>query len=134
MSREGQPAHTFLIEPFDVMLHATEDGVQTLQARFATWLRTLHSPARFLCWQMPATLDDKISALSKAARHSQNRHRAQLLMEYRRYFESLDEGAEYQRALCGMALWSDQNPRALAGAMSSAFDTAVVEAAWPALY
>ena len=134
MSREGQPAHTFLIEPFDVMLHATEDGVQTLQARFATWLRTLHSPARFLCWQMPATLDDRISALSKAARHSQDRHRAQLLMEYRRYFESLDEGAEYQRALCGMALWSDQNPRALAGAMSSAFDTAVVEAAWPALF
>ena len=25
---------SFLIEPFDIMLHATEEGVQTLQARF----------------------------------------------------------------------------------------------------
>ena len=52
---------TFLIEPFDIMLHATEDGVNSLQARFATWLRTLSTPARFVCWQMPATLDDKIN-------------------------------------------------------------------------
>ena len=29
---------TFLIEPFDIMLHATEDGVNALQARFSTWL------------------------------------------------------------------------------------------------
>ena len=39
--------HTFLIEPFDIMLHATEDGVQSLQARFATWLRTLNTPSPF---------------------------------------------------------------------------------------
>ena len=37
---------TFLIEPFDIMLHATEEGVQSLQARFSTWLRTLREPAR----------------------------------------------------------------------------------------
>ncbi len=59
-------ARTFLIEPFDIMLHATEDGVQSLQARFSTWLRTLNSPARFVCWQMPATLDEKINWLSRA--------------------------------------------------------------------
>ena len=52
-----------LIEPFDILLHATEDGVNALQARFSTWLRTLTEPARFLCWQMPATLDAKIAAL-----------------------------------------------------------------------
>ncbi|NUQ07314.1 MAG: hypothetical protein HUU31_25785, partial [Anaerolineae bacterium] len=52
-------ARTFLIEPFDIMLHATEDGVSALQARFSTWLRTLSGEARFLCWQMPATLDAK---------------------------------------------------------------------------
>jgi hypothetical protein len=40
---------TFLIEPFDIMLHATEEGVQSLQARFSTWLRTLREPARFVC-------------------------------------------------------------------------------------
>ena len=28
-------ARTFLVEPFDIMLHATEEGVQALQARFA---------------------------------------------------------------------------------------------------
>ena len=60
-------SHTFLIEPFDIMLHATEDGVNALQARFSTWLRTLSGEARFLCWQMPATLADKIAALDEAA-------------------------------------------------------------------
>jgi len=125
---------TFLIEPFDIMLHATEDGVQSLQARFATWLRTLNAPARFVCWQMPATLDAKINALSRAAQATTDPQRAQLLMEYRRYYEQLDDSAEYQRALCGIAVWSDQNQRALAGGLRSAFDTLVVEGAWPALF
>ena len=109
---------TFLIEPFDIMLHATEDGVQSLQARFSTWLRTLREPARFVCWQMPATLNDKISSLSRKAQDVDDAQRRSLLMEYRRHFESLNDSAEYQRALCGMALWSDQNPRALAGGIS----------------
>ena len=34
MPRDAQakdaPAHTFLIEPFDIMLHATDTGVQAL--------------------------------------------------------------------------------------------------------
>ncbi|MBK8139271.1 MAG: hypothetical protein IPK52_26210 [Chloroflexi bacterium] len=106
------PARTFLIEPFDIMLHATDDGVQSLQARFSTWLRTLREPARFVCWQMPATLEDKISRLSRLAQDVDDPQRRLLLMEYRRHFEHLNESAEYQRALCGMALWSDQNPRA----------------------
>lgn len=126
--------HTFLIEPFDIMLHATEEGVQSLQARFATWLRTLNSPARFVCWQMPATLDEKINHLTRTARETKDPQRAQLLMEYRRHYEQLDDSAEYQRALCGMAVWSEQNPRALAGGMSSSFDTSVVEGIWPALF
>lgn len=41
-------ARTFLIEPFD-MMHATEEGVTTLQTRFATWLCTLRDPARLIC-------------------------------------------------------------------------------------
>ncbi|MFQ3647597.1 MAG: hypothetical protein SNJ80_11760, partial [Anaerolinea sp.] len=125
---------TFLIEPFDIMLHATEEGVQALQARFSTWLRTLNTPARFVCWQMPATLDEKINALSRAANETDDPQRARLLMEYRRYYEQLDDNAEYQRALCGMAVWSDQNARALAGGMGSSFDTFVVEGTWPALF
>jgi hypothetical protein len=128
------PARTFLIEPFDIMLHATEDGVNSLQARFSTWLRTLREPARFVCWQMPATLDDKISRLSRMTQDVDDAQRRLLLMEYRRHYESVNDSAEYQRALCGMALWSDQNPRALAGGMASAFDTPVAEGAWPSLF
>lgn len=127
-------ARTFLIEPFDIMLHATEEGVSSLQARFSTWLRTLNSPARFVCWQMPATLNDKVNQLSRLARETDDSERAVLLMEYRRHFEQLNDSAEYQRALCGMAVWSDGNPRALAGGMSSSFDTPVIEGVWPALF
>lgn len=125
---------TFLIEPFDIMLHATEEGVNALQARFSTWLRTLSGAARFLCWQMPATLDDKIAALDEAERATDDAQRRALLVEYRREYERMDAGAAYQRALCGLALWHDQNPRALAGGLSSAFDTPVAEAAFPALF
>lgn len=127
-------ARTFLIEPFDIMLHATDEGVEALQGRFSTWLRTLSDPARFLCWQMPATLDAKISALDQASAETTDERRRTLLVEYRRHYESLNANAEYQRALCGMALWSDQNPRALAGGMGSAFDTMITEAAFPALF
>jgi hypothetical protein len=130
----SEALRTFLIEPFDLMLHATEEGVQTLQARFSTWLRTLNTPARFVCWQMPATLDDKINRLNQTARTTADTQRAALLVEYRRHYEHLNDSAHYQRALCGMALWSDQNSRALAGGMASAFDTPVVEAVWPALF
>lgn len=127
-------AHSFLIEPFDIMLHATEEGVNTLQARFSTWLRTLNTPARFVCWQMPATLDEKINTLNRSVKHIEDARRRELMMEYRRHYEQLQDSAEYQRALCGMAVWSDQNPRALAGGMGSAFDTPVVEGNWPALF
>ncbi|MBE2196719.1 MAG: hypothetical protein IAE83_21290 [Anaerolinea sp.] len=138
MAREPKmkdaPLRTFLIEPFDLMLHATEDGVKALQNRFANWLRALHSLARFACWQIPATLDEKIALVSRTARETDDGQRAGLLMEYRRHYEGLQDSAEYQRAVCGMALWCDENPRALAGGMTSAFDTPVTEAAWPALF
>ncbi|NJO53996.1 MAG: hypothetical protein HC829_03390, partial [Bacteroidales bacterium] len=56
---------TFLIEPFDIMLYATEDGVASLQARFATWLRTLSDPARLLpAWSAcPPRLHERVEAL-----------------------------------------------------------------------
>ena len=129
-----EAVHTFLIEPFDIMLHATEEGVAALQSRFSTWLRTLADPARFLCWQMPATLDAKIEMLDQAAVETSDERRRTLLVEYRRHYERMNANAEYQRALCGMALWSDQNPRALAGGMRSAFDTLITEAALPVLF
>jgi hypothetical protein len=127
-------AHTFLIEPFDIMLHATEEGVMGLQTRFSTWLRTLAEPARFLCWQMPATLEDKIAALEQTTQSVTDERRRGLLVEYRRHYEHMDAHADYQRAWCGMALWMDQNPRTLVGGMSSAFATPVIESAFPALF
>jgi hypothetical protein len=134
----SESVQTFLIEPFDIMLHATEDGVQSLQARFATWLRTLATSARFVCWQMPATLDEKINRLSRLAQETDDTRRRGLLVEYRRHYESLNDNAEYQRALCGMAVWNDQtspvSSRALAGGMASAFDTGVTEGDWPGLF
>src|SRR5690606_28833665 len=134
--RGGAVSHvrTFLIEPFDIMLHATEEGVSALQARFSTWLRTLSGEARFLCWQMPATLDAKIAALDATETDTDDPQRSHLLVEYRREYERINADAEYQRALCGVALWNDQNPRAIAGGLSSAFDTPVTEAAFPALF
>jgi hypothetical protein len=125
---------SFLIEPFDIMLHATDEGVTALQARFSTWLRTLSGEARFLCWQMPATLDGKIASLDDAELDTDDEQRRDLLIEYRREYERMNAVAEYQRALCGMALWNEQNPRAIAGGLSSAFDTPVTEAAFPALF
>ena len=103
----SERVRTFLLEPFDILLHATEDGVTALQSRFSTWLRTLNAPARFLSWQMHATLDDKIAAVAAEAEQTEDDGRRALLIEYRREYERMNLMAEYQRALCGMALWND---------------------------
>ncbi len=130
----SERVRTFLMEPFDILLHATEDGVTALQSRFSTWLRTLNAPARFLSWQMPATLDDKIAAVSAEAEQTEDDGRRALLIEYRREYERMNRGADYQRALCGMALWDDANARALGAGLASAFETPVTEAAFPPLF
>src|SRR5258706_13847072 len=117
MPRDAQakdaPARTFVIEPFDIMLHATDTGVQALQTRFGNWLRALTCPARFVCWQIPATLDDTIASVTQTARETDSLQRARLLMEYRRYYELLQDAAEYRRGLCGVAGWSEEKSRAL---------------------
>ncbi|MEP7285028.1 MAG: hypothetical protein ABI947_04585 [Chloroflexota bacterium] len=130
------PLHTFLIEPFDLGMHATDAGVATLHMRFTAWLRSLTGPARFVCWLMPTTLNDKIGMLSRSARDLEGISpcRSELLMEYRRHFEMLQASADYQRSICGMALWSEENPRALANGMTNAFEAYTAEAAWPALF
>ena len=125
---------TFLIEPFDIMLHATEEGVQSLQARFSTWLRTLREPARFVCWQMPATLNDKINSLSRKAQEVDDAQRRALLMEYRRHFESSTTAPNTSGRCAAWRCGATRIPRALAGGMASAFDTPVVEGAWPSLF
>ena len=132
--KDDLPARTVLIEPFDLMMHATEEGVGTLQSRFSAWLRTLDGPARFLCWQMPADLNSKIAAVSATARQTSDRSRAEMCMAYRRHYEHLQADAEFQRALCGMVVWSEEAGGTVANGIASAFDTVAVEADLPPLF
>src|SRR5437879_4602754 len=83
------PASTFLLDPFDMGMHATEQGIALLQSRISNWTRPLGGPARFVYWLMPATLDDKISRLSYSAKRTTDPNRAKLLEEARRHFELL---------------------------------------------
>jgi hypothetical protein len=124
------------VEPFDIGLHCTEEGLAALQARFTGWLSGLAEPMRFGCWLIPATLDGKIGALSRLARdvHDRNPQRAALAMEYRRYFEELQENADYQRSICGFALWADTSAKSLVRSIDATFGAYTVEAQWPALF
>src|SRR5690242_20243733 len=99
-SSKNAPLRTFLLEPFDIGMHRTDTGVASLQSRFTAWLSSLKGPARFICWLMPATLDDKIAQISHEARaaEQENSVRNSLLIEYRRHYESLQEMADYQRS------------------------------------
>jgi hypothetical protein len=126
---------TFLMEPFDIGMHSTEMGVSALQNRFTNWLRGVDCPARFVTWLMPATLDDKIGRLSRSAQQAagQDAMRAELLMEYRRHFEVLQGTANYQRAMCGMAMWTDDNPRVLSKTMNASLESYTIEGQWPSL-
>jgi hypothetical protein len=130
------PLKTFLLEPFDIGMHRTETGVASLQTRFAGWLRSLSGPARFVCWLMPATLDNKIATLSYTAREvvQTDPVRSELLAEYRRHFELLQGMADYQRSICGIALWTEENANALARSMSAAFEAPASESQWPPLF
>src|SRR5688572_24186109 len=126
--KNEHPPRTVLIEPFDLMMHATEEGVSALQMRFSSYLRTLDGSARFLCWQMPADLNDKIRAVTETAHQMNDRSRAEMCMSYRRHYEMLQADAEFQWALCGMIVWSEESGRTIAGGMASAFDTPAIEA------
>ncbi len=127
-------AKTFLIEPFDINIQGgTPEGTFAMQARFANWLRGLNGPARFLCWQMPADLGEKIGDVYQALKIAEP-ERQKLLMEYRRSYEHWQSAARYHRTLSGMALWADESPQALAAGMGAAFDTPVYPAHWPALF
>ncbi len=132
--KKAQIGRTFLIQPFDLMLHDTPQGLSALQGRFAGWVSGLDGPARFACFQVPATLNEKITQINRTARDTEDEQRRRLLMEYRRFYEGLQDNAEYQRSVCGMLLWSEEMPRALGEGMRTAFDTPVVEAPWPPLF
>lgn len=127
---------TVLIEPFDLVLHGTPEGQTTLQNRFSLWLRGLAGPARFVTWQVPADLGPRIEALVELETTVADPGRRSLLMEYRRHYQQLQQEADYQRSICGLAVWTEagESGRALARSAAAAFDTYAVETPWPALF
>lgn len=127
---------TLLIEPFDLQMHSTVEGLMALQNRFSLWLRGLAGPARFITWLMPADLSPRIEMIKDQQHTVEDAGRRTLLMEYRRHYEELQEEAEYQRSLCGLAVWQEagESGRALARTVAGAFDTYTQEAPWPALF
>lgn len=85
-------AQPFQIEPFDIMMHATDQGVRALQSRIAIWLSTLTGPARFVSYQQPANLQDKIEQVKLEVQRlgltEPDNPRVELLTEYRRFYEA----------------------------------------------
>ena len=129
--REELVCHTTLIQPFDINLHVTQDGegLLALQSRFAMWLRGLSDPARFITWQMPADLRPRMVETTRKAHIAHDygdEDRYHLLMEARRYYEELQQEAQYQRAICGLALWTEvgsQTATTIARSIAASFDT-----------
>jgi len=134
--KDHRVPRTVLIEPFDLAMHGTEERQIMLQNRFALWLRGLGGPARFVTWQMPADLSPRIQYITEMTQAADDPRRRSLLVEYRRHYELLQADADYQRAICGLAVWSDpsQTARALARSVAGSFDTFAMDAPWPALF
>jgi hypothetical protein len=114
------------LEPFDISLYATTEGLRSLQTRFSLFLRGLAHPTRFIAFQTPADLSERIYAVGQAATRTPSAERRTLLHEYRRFYESLQAQAQYQRSTCGMIFWAEvgENPATLARAASAGFEVA----------
>ncbi|MEO1666712.1 MAG: hypothetical protein AAFU54_18890 [Chloroflexota bacterium] len=130
--------HTVMVEPFDLAMHTTRDGngLYSLQNRFATWLRGISHPSRFIYWQMPADLRSRIDFVSDLARNETDPLKKRMLMENRRNYEQLQNGASYHRAFCGMGMWTDDSVTsgAIASNIAGSFDTPAWVSPWPKLF
>ncbi|MDQ7024745.1 MAG: hypothetical protein Q9P01_09240 [Anaerolineae bacterium] len=130
--------HTCIVEPFDIAMFHTRDGqgLLSLQNRFATWLRGLAFPARFVYWQMPADLRARIDYVADLSRQEQDPLKKQMLMESRRNYEQLQNGANYHRSLCGIATWTDDSmtSETVARSVAASFDTLAYVSPWPKLF
>ena len=74
-NKKQLPGRIFLLQPFDLMLHDTPQGLAALHDRFAGWVSGLEGPARFACFQVPATLNDKITSINRVALETDHDHR-----------------------------------------------------------
>src|SRR5262245_13193115 len=106
------------LDPFDISLYATTEGLRSLQTRFSLYLRGLATPARFIAFQTPADLSERIYFVGQQAARTSDAERQVLLNEYRRFYQILQAQAHYQRSECGLLLWTDvsETPASLARA------------------
>ncbi len=127
--------YSFLIEPFDIMLHAEDEALYTLQNKFSSWLQAQQEPVRIATWHVPTSLQELIDWTVETASEVDHPFRRARLMEYRRFYEGLDAAGSYQRAICGLAMWSEENviDSSVAMAAASAFETSVYPSEWPPL-
>src|SRR5512141_2271608 len=88
-TRKQKPM-SFLIDPFDIMLHAEEESLYALQARFSAWLQAQNDPVRLVTWHVPTSLHDLIDWTIQLASEIDEPWRRARLMEYRRFYETLD--------------------------------------------
>jgi Cdc6-like AAA superfamily ATPase len=114
------------LEPFDISLYATREGLNALQSRFASYLRGLTHPARFIAFQTPANLSERIYYVGQKANRATETEQRAMLNEYRRFYEILQSQANYQRSECGWVIWADpsDNPVMLARAAGGGFEVA----------
>jgi hypothetical protein len=78
-------ALSFLIDPFDIMLHAEEQALYSLQARFGAWLQAQSDPVRLVTWHVPTSLHELIDWTVQLASDIEEPWRRARLMEYRRF-------------------------------------------------
>jgi len=112
------------LEPFDISLYATEEGLRSLQSRFSMYLSGLSGPARFISLQTPADLGYRINYVGSRARNAAQAETRVVLQEYRRFYERLQAQANYQRSQCGLVLWSDsgEEPNTIARIAGAGFE------------
>lgn len=134
--RQDAPPRSVLVKPFDITMYSDErgEGVMALQSRYSSWLRGLPGPARFICWQVPADLTDKIHEVTFRAKGETEALRRKMLAGYRRFYQELNETADFQTSICGITIWTDEKERAVAGSVASTFDTQVAIADFPKLF
>lgn len=113
-----------LLEPFDMSLYATVEGLRALQGRFSQTLRGVSHPARLIALQTPADLSERIFYVGQKANSTSDPEKRAMLNEYRRFYETLQAQANYQRSTCSLTLWADssENPTSLAHAVGAGFE------------
>ena len=114
------------LQPFDISLYATAEGLRSLQQRFSMVVRGLAHSARFIALQTPASLTERIYYVGQKAGRTADDEQRVMLNEYRRFYEQLQVSANYQRSQCGLVLWADksENPVSLARGLGAGFEVA----------